>query len=104
MRAIHLKTCKKVQKTRKHTPVMSDYCFYYQPSKYVHTLEPSNNIAFPVNSFVHMKMTSLSVETSRRSHSNSNRLHSPNCASEEIRGNDVICGRGKVDHGTLGLL
>jgi hypothetical protein len=83
---------------------MSDYCFYYQPTKHVYTLEPSNNIAFQVDSSVHMKMTSPSVETSRSSHGNSNRLQSPHCSSEEIRGNDVICGRGKVDHGTLGLL
>jgi hypothetical protein len=51
-----------------------------------------------------MKMTSPSVETGRSSHSNSNRIHSPHCASDEIRSNDVLCGRGKVDHGTLGWL
>jgi hypothetical protein len=50
-----------------------------------------------------MKMASPSVETGRSSHINSNRIHSPICVSDEIRSNDVICGRGKVDHGTLVL-
>jgi hypothetical protein len=103
----------------------SDCCYFYQTNKETCCSHcRSSIIEFPVDSSVHTKMTSPSVGTSRisssnsssnsnsnsqihscmYSNSNSHHAHSLDCASNEIRSNDVLCGRGKVDHGTLGWL
>jgi hypothetical protein len=54
-------------------------------------------------------MASSSVGASRNCNINthshgSDWNHSPDCALDNIRSSDVLCGRGRVGHGTLGLL